>query len=158
MTIQFFDVYSSPIVRSFFKSYLQTECLVDWNHSSNGYNFIVSKQNTVLFINSSNNHRSYNTTIGGQAVCFTFCGGIGDECQVDFTINYSFTRTDLPKRTKIAITRWLISVWQLECANYSKYVAIPSGNTDSNGKQWRGDYYSKFNFKYVDAKRMEYIV
>lgn len=152
----FFDVYSSPILRCL-NILNATPCSIEWNHQSD-YTLLLSKRETNLEINKSNSHRIYSTVIDGQAIAFTFSGEVGNTVNVDFTVNHSFTRKELPKRTKLSITRWLLAVWKLECTNYTIYIAIPSGDVDSEGSQWRGGYYSKFGFQWVDGKRMELIV
>lgn len=146
----FFNIYSSPLVQLF--TLRGASCDRDWNHEPE-YTTTIGRLETNVEISKSNSHRIYSTRVGTHTVTFTFSGDIGGECDVDFTVDYSFDRLDLPKREKVAITRWLLAIWKRECANYSVYKAIPAGNTE-NGVQWRDSYYAKFGFKRVDAKYM----
>lgn len=146
----FFNIYYSPLVQLF--SLRGNTCSIDWNHAPE-YNTVIGRLNTNVEISKYNSHRIYSTRVGTHTVTFTFSGDIGGTADVDFTVDYSFDRPNLPKREKVAITRWLLAVWQRECANYSVYKAMPAGNTE-NGVQWRDGYYAKFGFKRVDAKYM----
>ena len=147
----FFNIYSSPIVQLF--TLKGGTCDIDWAHAPE-YDTVIGRLETNVEISKYNSHRIYSTRVGTHTVTFTFSGDIGSTCDVDFTVDYSFDRPNLPKREKVAITRWLLAIWKLECANYSKYVAIPAGNTSDDGVQWRDGYYAKFGFVRINAKEM----
>lgn len=151
----FLDVYSSPVVRIFFSNKVKRSCPITFNHKANN-TITVNKLSTNLEINYNNSFRSYSTTINNNVVVVTMKGDIGQECQIDYTVNYSFTRVDLPKATKLKITKWLLAVWKLESANFSSFIACPAGNLDSNGQQWRTTTYSKLGFEVIDSKSMKY--
>lgn len=151
MTIKFFDVYSSPIVRSFFSSYVDHSCafnLVDKIE----FETLVTKLATDYSRDSR--QVSYSTVISGHSVVFTFTLE-EDTAFVSFDIDYSFTRKDLSKHVKFKIIKWLLAVWSIEKHNFNKYVCSPccEGNTDSS-INWRGAYYSKFGFTWIDDKTM----
>ena len=155
----FTNIYASPIV-SFLVAHsiinLPTTCAISWNHAPE-YTTTIGRQTTTLEINSNNSYRVYAAVIDGHCVTFTFSGSIGGTADVDFQVDYSFTRRELPRRTKCAVVRWLLAVWTLECANYKTYIAMPSGDTDAeSGSQWRGDYYAKFGFAWITDKSMSY--
>jgi hypothetical protein len=156
MTNKFFDIYSSPIVRNFFAKYVASKCSINWAHSPSRTTTINSLT-TTLEINYSNSFRSYSTVVNSNVVTVTLHGDIGEQCDIDYAVNYSFTRTDLPRITKLKITKWLLAVWKLENTNYSAFVACPAGNLDNNGTQWRTNTYTKLGFKPVDSKSMKYI-
>ena len=153
----FFDIYSSPIVRTWFSNLVDTKCYINWCHLPQT-RLTINELATKLEINKSNSHRVYfSVTDNHRIVCFTFVGDIGSEVNLNFTVNYSFTRRNIPKVTKITIIKWLLEVWKLERANYSSYNAVPSGNKNPNRVDFREKYYSRFGFKWINNKQMRLI-
>lgn len=152
--MKFFDIYSSPIVRSFFSNFVDNTCVINLS-SKVDFQTVVSKL-TTDYSRDSRQVR-YSTVIEGHCVVFTFTLE-QDTAFVSFDIDYSFARKDLSKRLKFKIIKWLLGVWSIEQHNFKKYVCAPccEGNSSSDSN-WRGDYYSKFGFVWTDDKTMTLI-
>ena len=74
----------------------------------------------------------------------TFEGFDGDEgVNVLFTVNGTLARCDLPKLTKLAISRWLLACWTDIITKFDSFYCCPVEDGDGD---WRAKYYSKIGF------------
>lgn len=123
MTIKFFDVYSSPVVAKLFSNLVDSSCQVELPKFID-FNFTLTKKLTTY--KNISGLVVYETKIDGYDVKFQFCNN-PEQTDVEFFVNNSYERHELPKRTKLAITRWLLAVFQIEKDNYNKMVCKPCG-------------------------------
>lgn len=95
-----------------------------------------------------------------------------DEWAVDFKVNDSYSRSELSKRDKIAITKWILSTWKEVKEQHNLFVCFPALDEEekldddiSIGEvpSWRAKIYSKMGFTpedygtFVDYLRMTYV-
>lgn len=75
----------------------------------------------------------------------TFEGNMICDNYIDllFTVDGSLERVELPRRTKLAITRWLLECWAVATAHHDKFSCCA---TDDDGTGWRAKMYSKLGF------------
>ena len=84
----------------------------------------------------------YDCEIDGNIV--TFEGIEGDEgVNVLFTVNGTLARCDLPKLTKLAISRWLLACWADMITKFDSFYCCPVKDEDGD---WRAKYYKKMGF------------
>ena len=143
---KFFDIYSSPIVRSFFSNLVDTSCEVTLPKF---VEFELKLGKKLTRYENISGLVCYETEVDGYAVKFQFCDN-PEQTDVEFFVSNGYERHNLPKRTKIAITRWLLAVWNVEKDNHTKFACSPCGGVGG----FRGDYYSRFGFTWIDDTTM----
>lgn len=47
-----------------------------------------------------------------------------------------------------------MAVWVIEQHNYDKFICSPCCEGNKENNNWRGNYYSKFGFTWIDNKTM----
>lgn len=60
-----------------------------------------------------------------------------------FTVDGSLERVELPKRDKLAITRWLLECWTVARQQHDKFSCCA---TDDDSTGWRAKMYTKLGF------------
>lgn len=60
-----------------------------------------------------------------------------------FTVDGTLERLELPKRTKLAVTKWLLGCWAVAKTHHTKFSCCA---TDDDGSGWREAMYSKLGF------------
>lgn len=97
----------------------------------------------MTIIEIDNTSMYFETEINEHVVTFEgnlICDGYMD---LLFTVDYTLERVDLPKRDKLAITKWLLSCWKIALQHHQKFSCCA---TNDDGSGWREKMYSKLGF------------
>ena len=85
----------------------------------------------------------YEVELYGHSVTFEgnlICDGY---INLLFTVDYTLERVELPRKEKVAITRWLLECWKDALTRHNKFSCSA---TNDDGSAWRESMYSKLGF------------
>lgn len=98
---------------------------------------------------------SYFARVAGLIVevsCTVFDGGT---VEINFKVDGDYERLDLSRSSKLAITRWLLGVWEVLKSQYSCFCCMPY---EADG-MWRHTTFAKLGFELDEwGYEMTYVV